>query len=342
VKRIHRLLTPFIIVVFLLGGCNLPRITLTQPTATPIPVITPTLDETPLPPKGELGLAENPLILALAPSANSPEQITAAREIAAQFTERTGYVVVVTAPDSYAALMDALENGNAHIVLLDPLSYALAYQKDLVRAQYAIVRDEKIKYGAQFLAPRKSGFVSYFNSEIGENTTDVSIALGQFSDKKPCWSEERSPSGHVIPLGVLNQAQVRIRPAAFVGSQPTVVRSLYVGGICDFGATYVDARKFPSLEDEMPDLIEQVLVIWQVPEIIPYEVIAFSTYMPQPMRDLFAGLIPAIKQTEAGGAAFKTAFDIDDIQPANDGDFNEFHMFVKESRIDLSSLLGKE
>ncbi len=320
----------------------MPRFTQTQPTETPAPVVTPTVEESPLPPTGELGLAENPLILALPPSANSGEQINAAREIAAQFMERTGYVVVVTVPDSYGDLVDALENGNAHIVLLDPLSYALAYQKDLVHAQYAIVKETKIKYGAQFLAPRKGGYTSYFNPEIGLNTADSNVALAQFSDKKPCWSEETSPSGHVIPLGLLNQAQVRTRPAAFVGGQPTVVRSLYVGGICDFGATYIDARKFPSLEDEMPDLIEQVLVIWQTPDIIPYEVLAFSTNMPLSMRNLFFDLIPAILQTDAGNAAFKMAFDIDEIQAVNDGDFNEFHIFVKESRVDLSLLLGKQ
>jgi len=319
-----------------------PRFTQTQPTETPAPVVTPTVEESPLPPTGELGLAENPLILALPPSANSGEQINAAREIAAQFMERTGYVVVVTVPDSYGDLVDALENGNAHIVLLDPLSYALAYQKDLVHAQYAVVKEDKIKYGAQFLAPRKGGYTSYFNPEIGLNTADSNVALAQFGDRKPCWSEEISPSGHVIPLGLLNQAQVRTRPAAFVGGQPTVVRSLYVGGICDFGATYIDARKFPSLEDEMPDLIEQVLVIWQTPDIIPYEVLVFSTNMPLSMRNLFFDLIPAVLQTDAGNAAFKMAFDIDEIQAVNDGDFNEFHIFVKESRVDLSLLLGKQ
>jgi phosphonate transport system substrate-binding protein len=310
-----------------------------QPTETSIPIATPTLDETPLPPTGELGLAENPLILALPPSANSSEQINAAREIASQFTERTGYVVVVVVPDSYADLVDALEKGNAHIVLLDPLSYALAYQKDLVRAQYAIVKDEKITYGAQFLAPRQGGYTSYFNAETGENTADASVALAQLNDKKPCWSEEISPSGYVIPLGLLNQAQVLTRSAAFVGGQPTVVRSLYVGGICDFGSTYIDARKFPSLEDEMPDLLEQVLVIWRTPEIIPYEVLAFSTTMPQPMRELFSNLIPAILQTDAGNTAFQTAYSTVDIQAVNDGDFSDFHILVKESRVDLTLLL---
>jgi len=339
VKRIHLFLTPFIIVVFLLGGCNLPGIASPQPTETPIPVITSTVDETPLPPTGELGLAENPLILALPPFANSAQQINAAREIAAQFTERTGYVVVVVLSETYADLVNALEKGNAHIVLLDPLSYALAYQKDLVRAQYAIVNDEKIKYGAQFLASRRSEFTSYFNAETGENTADATVALKQFSDKKPCWSEERSPSGYLIPLGLLNQAQVQTRPAAFVGGQPTVVRSLYVGGICDFGSTYIDARKFPSLEDEMPDLIEQVLVIWQVPEIIPYEVLAFSTNMPQPMRNLFFDQIPAILQTDTGKANFKTVFDIEEIQSVNDGDFKDFHILIEESRVDLTLFL---
>lgn len=339
----HKPFVPILLIIaaFTLGNCTLPRVAITQPTATALPR-TPTLDTTPLPPKAELGLAENPLIIALAPSANSPEQVTAAREIASQMMERTGYVVVTIVPDSYAALIDALENGNAHIVLLDPLSYTLAYQKDLVRAQFAVVNDGKIKYGTQFLAPRKGGFISYFDNEIEENTANADIALAQFNEKKPCWSEETSPSGYVVPLGLLNQALVQTRPAAFVGGQTTVVRSLYLGGICDFGASYIDARKFPSLENEYPDLIEQVLVVWRTPEIIPYEVLAFSTQMPQSMRELFFSIIPAIFQTDSGNAAFKAAYDIDALQGVNDGDFRDFHLAAEKSGIDLSSLLSKQ
>jgi ABC-type phosphate/phosphonate transport system substrate-binding protein len=306
--------------------------------------MTPTVVETatlPTSPTVELGLAENPLILALPPSANSSDQINAAREIASQFLERTGYVVVTIVPDSYADLIKALENGNAHFVLLDPLSYALAYREDLVRAQFAVVNDGKIKYGAQFLASRKSGFTSYFNSDTGVNTADSSIALEQLQEKKPCWSDEISPSGYVVPLGLLNQALVQTRPAAFVGGQTTVVRSLYAGGICDFGATYVDARKFPSLENDYPDLVEQVIVVWQIPEIIPYNLLVFSSQMSQPMRDLFADVIPAVFQTDAGNSAFKTAYDIEALQAINDGDFKDFHIAVEESRLDLLLLIGK-
>jgi ABC-type phosphate/phosphonate transport system substrate-binding protein len=287
----------------------------------------------------ELGLAENPLILALPPSANSPEQINAAKVIASQFTERTGYTVVTVVPDSYTALVDALSKGNAHIAVLDPYAYELAYQGDWVRAAYAVLQDGEGKYGAQFLAARKGGFTSYFDEQANENLEEAAAALAQFTDKKPCWSDEFSPSGYVVPFGYLNENQIATKPAAFVEGHPTVVRSLYAGGICDFGATYIDARKFPSLEDQFPDLVEQVIVIWQIPPIIPHEVFTFSTHMPQGMRDLFASLIPAIMQTDAGRTAFKTAYDIDELEPVNDGYYEEFRIYVGESGVDLTTLV---
>lgn len=331
-----------VIATLILANCNLPGISLAPATATNTafsPVdITPT-DTPPAFPTAELGRAENPLILALPPSANSKEQLDAAKVIASQLTERTGYAVVTVVPETYTALVDALANGNAHIVLLDPYAYELAYQRSLVSAVYGVLKDGKGAYGAQFLATRKGGFTSYFDGRAGKNTEAAPVALAQFAGKKPCWSDETSPSGYVIPLGYLNKNQIVTKPPAFVEGHPTVVRSLYASGICDFGATYIDARKFPSLEDQFPDLIEQVIVVWQIPAIIPYDVLALSTNVPQPMHDLFARLIPAILQTDAGKAAFKTAYDIDALQPVNDGYYEEFRTYVHASGIDLTTLV---
>jgi phosphonate transport system substrate-binding protein len=300
-----------------------------------------TATDTPPPPlaTAELGLAENPLILALPPSANSSDQIAAANLIASQFTERTGYTVVTIAPDSYSALVDALEKGNAHIVLLDPFSYDLAYQKGLVYAEYGIMKDDKSTYGAQFLATRKGGFQSFYDPAHDENTADAKVALQQFTDKKPCWSDETSASGYVIPLGFLKQNFIATRDPAFVQGQPTVVRSLYATGICDFGATYIDARKFPSLEDQFPDLLEQVIVVWHTPDIIPYNILAFSTNMPEAMRKLFSDQIAAIMQTDNGRAAFKTAYGIEALQVVNDGFYQDFRTYVDKSGVDLTTLV---
>jgi len=344
VNRRSSLLINFLLVAaFLLANCTYPRPDVTQvpqatETMTPTPEVTPTDTAQPFP-TAELGLAENPLILALPPSANSQAQIDAAKVIAAQFTERTGYTVVTVIPDSEAALVEALGKNNAHIVLLEPYAYELAYQRGWVRAAYAVLKDGQGKYGAQFIAARKGGFESYFDDGTELNTADAKTALAQFNDKKPCWSDETSPSGYVIPAGYLNENQVVIKPPAFVQGHPTVVRSLYASGICDFGATYIDARKFPSLEDEFPDLIEQVIVVWRIPDIIPYDVLAFSTNMPQEMRDLFAKTIPAMMQTTAGKAAFKTLYDIEEMQAVNDAYYDEFRTYVNISGIDLTTLV---
>jgi len=336
----NRRLASIIFVFTTLMSCSIPVATTAPPTGTPVPVtLTPTDTALPPLPTPELGLAENPLILALTPSSNTQAQIDAAKVLADQFTQRTGYVVVTVVPDSYSALVDALEKGNAHIVLLDPFSYELAYQKGLVNASYAVVKEEKTTYGAQFIASRKGGFKSYFNELSQTNFAEAAEALAQFADKKPCWSDEFSPSGYVIPLGYLNKNQIITRPAAFVQGHPTVVRSIYAGGICDFGATYVDARKFPSLEDQYPDLIEQVIVVWQIPEIIPYEVLSFSTNMSQNMRDLFANTIPAMLQTDDGKTAFKTVYNIEELLPVNDAYYEDFREYVRASQVELSSLV---
>jgi ABC-type phosphate/phosphonate transport system substrate-binding protein len=91
----------------------------------------------------------------------------------------------------------------------------------------------------------------------------------------------------------------------------------------------------------MPDLMDHVDVVWEIPETIPYEVIAVSTQMQQPMRDLFASLIPAILQTDSGAANFKTAFNIEELQPVNDGDFADFLRYVEASRLDLTQIIDQ-
>jgi len=325
----------FILVLFFMMSCSLSSLITPQATETPI-LVTPSDTAPPPLPTAELGLAENPLILALSPSSHSQVQIDAAGELATLFTDRTGYAMVTVAPDSYGALVEAIEKGNAHIVLLDPTSYVLAYEKGLVKAAFAVVKDSKTMYGSQFIASRKIGFEPYFNELTQKNTADAPVALAQFAGKKPCWSDETSPSGYIVPLGFLNKNQIMTSPAAFVQGHPTVVRSVYAGGICDFGATYVDARKFPSLEDQYPDLIEQVPVIWRTPEIIPYFILAFSMTMPQSMRDLLTNAIPAILQTENGKAAFKNVYDIEELLPVNDAYYEDLRDYVDASRVDLS------
>ena len=57
------------------------------------------------------------------------------------------------------------------------------------------------------------------------------------------------------------------------------------------------------------------------------------------MRDLFANTIPAMLQSDDGKAAFKAAYDIEELIPVNDAYYADFHEYVSDSKVDLSTVV---
>ena len=323
-------------------GCSLPfQLDLGTSTSTPTPTSSPTpaLTQTPLAPP-ELGSELNPLIIALAPSARPGAELVAAGTIiAAVIEERTGYKVVTSAPSTQIDLVDALDKGNAHIASLSPYAYLLARENDSISAVLASIRNGEMCYGAQFIANRESDFLSYYDSARDDNTADAAEALEQFQDKKPCWTDSTSPSGFVVPLGLLNQARVQIRSAAVLEGQPSVVRAVYAESICDFGATFVDARESASLEAKYPDVMEKVVVIWRVPKVIPYENISVSNLVPIEMRRVIQRAFIDLMLTPEGKSAIQTVYGMDEIQIADDLMYEDFSFYVRESGLSLTDLI---
>jgi len=305
--------------IFLLAACTLPGISASVTTPGPVSVTgtTPALAGStaemprPTPTSAPLGTQENPLILALSPAA-TPDgtRVQAGKDFAAQLAEETGHTFVVVVPESYANLVEALGRGNAHIAVLSPYAYALAYEQGYATAAFAGLEEEQKAYGAQFIARADAGFTSYYDARAQENTADAATALSQFRDKKPCWADSVSPSGYTIPAGLLAHHGIPTRPAAFVQGQPTVARAVYVGGICDFGATYIDARAFPAVLDDFPDILEQVSVIFRV-----------------------SGM-------QVGRQALEQAYGIEEWQPATDTEYVDFLLYLGASGVDLESLLA--
>jgi len=323
-------------------GCSFPvQLISGTPVATPTPTQTPSFTATP-PATPEPGTEKNPLILALAPSPRPSGQVIAAGEVIASFIEsRTGYRLVTVAPPSETELVEAFGNNNAHIASLSPFAYLLARRNDSVTAALAGLRDGEMFYGAQFIASRENGLVSYYDSARNENTAEAVKALKQLEGKKPCWSDAASPSGYVVPLGLLNQAQVQIRSGAFLEGQPSVVRAVYAKDICDFGATFIDARLSPALETDYPDVMEKVIVIWRLPKVIPYENISISTSLPLEMRRVLQRAFLDLMLTPEGRTAVQTVYGIDELQIVEDIMYDEFEVHVLESKLDLAELVGQ-
>ena len=250
-----------------------------------VPVVGAEADEfpRPTPTAAAMGTVQNPIVLALPPgSASNQEQVDAGKALAEQLSEITGYTFAVVAPESYAKLVESLGKGNAHIAVLSGTAYGVAYESKFVNAAFASTILGEKNYGAQFIArtdaPQsgETGFRSYYDAFRDVNTAEADIALSQFRDKKPCWPDDVSLTGYIIPMGVLASNNIPVRQAAFVQGQPTVVQAVFAGDVCDFGATYIDARSFPSVIDKYPDVLDDVKVIWRVPSIIPYDVLVLA------------------------------------------------------------------
>jgi phosphonate transport system substrate-binding protein len=332
----------FLVLTLAALGCSFPvQLTLGTPTPTPSPTQPPAATVTPLA-TPDPGTEQNPLILALGPSARPAGDLIAAGETIAAFIEsQTGYRVVTVAPPSEAALVDAFRVGNTQIASLSPFGYLLARQNDSVTVALASVRDGQTLYGMQFIVNRDGEFKSFYDEARNQNTENIQVALEQFADKKPCWSDLNSPSGYVLPLGLLNQAQVQARSGAFLEGQPSVVRAVYAADICDFGATFIDARTSPALEVDYPDVIDRVVVVWRSEAVIPYENISFSNDLPLEMRRNLQRAFVDMMLTPEGKAAIQTVYGIDELQIVEDALYDEFKIYVDASKLDLQDLIAE-
>ncbi len=329
----------FAILTLAILACNLPvRLAPENAEATPTGTETaapPTAAPTPQP----IGSAKNPLILALPPAPRADlQKIEAGEKLAAFIQKRIGYRVVAAAPTSEANLLEALKNGNAHIAPLSPFGYLAARQANSVVAVLASARNGQAFYGAQFIVNRESEFIPFFDPARNENTAEAADALRQFQDKKPCWSDAASPSGYVIPLGALKYNGVQVKEGAFLEGQANVARAVYAGDICNFGATYIDARTLPALEANYPDMMERVKVVWRLPAIIPYENISVSTNLPFEMRRLIQRAFIDLTVSEEKTLLQET-YGMDEIQAANDEMYAEFEKYWNAAGLPFSELI---
>lgn len=322
-------------------GCNLPvALSVEQDAAaTPLPSLTAPAP-TSTPPQPSLGSPKSPLILALLPAAHAnPEVIAAGEKIAAFIEARSGYRVATMTPASETNLVDALSQGNAHIAALSPFGYLAARQNDSVAAIFASARNGQALYGAQFIVNRESEFVPFFDPTRDINTAEAAAALKQFQDKKPCWSDATSPSGYVVPLGALGQGGVQTKDGAFLEGQASVVRAVYAGDICDFGATYVDGRDLPILEANYPDIKSRVIVVWRIPSIIPYENISVSNALPFEMRRVLQRAFIDLLLSPEHKLLLQQVYGIEELQIADDSAYAEFERYWKASGLNLTDLL---
>lgn len=346
-KFLFLLVTVLVLSTLVLSACaKTPPV----PTEVAAPVVEATEAPTAAPteaPVVPLGTADNPIVIALAPSATA-EQLTVGGEAIATFLkEETGLEYKVTIPNSYTALIEAMSSGNAHVGFMPTFAYLLAKQADAAEVKLVTVRNGSDFYGAQFVAHADMNFTSYFDPETNTNTADAPTALAQFSGKRPCLTDQLSVSGYIIPGGLLKQYGVEYKTPAAVQGHPQVIQALYAGvavvkevptgNICDFGATYIDARTSDKIHD---DVMEKIVVIWRTDNIIPNDNVSFSSAMPEEIGAKVLDGFLAMSDSEEGVEILKNAgYEIQGLKVSEDSFYDAFRAALQASGVDITTMV---
>jgi len=339
-KRFSTLFGLIVVLALALAACAPATPVATEPpapTKVPPTAVPPTATEPPAP---ELGTPENPLIMALAPSATSQELQTGGKAIADKLSELTGLTIEIVVPTNYAAMIEAMGAGQAHIGWLAPVQYVVAHGKGYADVGLATVRNGSNHYGFQYVANAAAGFTSYYDPATATTTADATTALAQFADKKPCWTDPLSASGYILPFGLLAANGVKTKSGAWVQGHPTVIKSVYLspkGEICDFGATYIDARS--NVAADFPDVNDVVQIIWVSEPFIPNDNVSYAFNVPADLRAKLTEALIALASTEDGIALLKSGgYSIQGLEVVDDTFYDEFRVYLEASGIDPTTL----
>ncbi len=153
---------------------------------------------------------------------------------------------------------------------------------------------------------KDAGFTPYFDTTTNTVTADAATALTQLDGKNACWTEPtfsfRVCHSQAVFDGCWCKDQENCIPDQ---SPPGCGRSVFVckrfvpANICDFGATYIDARTDKSLAI-YTDVIEKVMVIWRSDPFIPNDNVSLAADLPDEVKAKITEALLTLGTSEDG------------------------------------------
>ncbi len=330
-------------------GGNRPPSVKPTPTLTATPTLPPTLTPTPKP----LGAKENPFVIGLVSETNDPQITAAAVELATRISQLANITVAGKVFPSYAQLMEAMGKGEVHVTWLPPLTYLYASQQGLAEVALLTNHFGVYTYGAQFLANASSindpthPIKPYYDPISGQNAADAATALEQFKDLRPCWVEPQSASGYILPAGLLQLNNITTQPAVLAQTHAAVVRALYIKGICDFGATFAivgDPRTASAVQQDLPDVMSRILIIWRSDAVIPNTNLSLLAGMSEADRLTLSNAFLDLSKAPDGKALLSLSagnYQVDEIKVVQDSLYDPLRDVVQALDLNLKDMLGK-
>lgn len=211
------------------------------------------------------------LVLGYFPSADVENMAESAEPLEAFLETELGIPVRGEVMTGYAGLIEAMANQNVDIAFLPAFAFVQAEERASAEVLLKAIRDGSESYVAQYNVRADSEIESIEDLVETEGLTWV-------------FTDYTSTSGYLFPAQQLMELGVENLEEHFrmldVGAHDSAVIQL-LDGQADFATTFEDVRV--RLEDEFPDIYEEVRVIGTTEEI-PNATLSVRSELPESLK----------------------------------------------------------
>ncbi len=327
--------------------------TAVPPTATPLPA--PVCDKLPdapaAPAAGELGAADNPIVITFVPSVDVGKITKGGQEMADCLGKMTGFSFKIEVGTSEAASVEAMGGGKAQMGFLNTFPILLAHEKyqvdvALVAQRKYGVRQADGTYTAFDFDPDKdmAGKLSSFYKPEFFTRADTGIkTLADVKGHSFCFTTASSTSGGVIPRAMFQA--MGINPdtdmqSTYAGGHDKAAIAVYQGD-CDAGVAFMDilTDSATNLQAKFPDIAQKVKV-FAVGDRIPNDGLQFIKGFDPAKKKVIVEALMAMMADPGGNAVVKSIYNYDAFEQADFAKYyGPFQDLLKKAGVDVTKLI---
>lgn len=253
----------------------------------------------------KVSLPQNQLVLGLIPSQEAENLDAKAKPLADALSKELGVPVKSFIGTNYNAVIEAMGAGKVDIGAFGPQSYVIAADKGYAVPAAASVRNGSKTYRAQFVVLKDAPFKK----------------LEDIKGKKIAWVDPTSTSGYTYPSALLREKGIdpeRDVQGTFAGGHDKAILALLRGDV-DVAVSFDDARTIVQKTD--PQVMEKTRILATTADI-PNDLIALRAKLPDYWKAKIKEALFKIVMTEDGKTMLKNIYNITDLAPAKDSDYD--------------------
>ena len=319
-----------------------PTVAPPTPTPPPPPVCDKLSDAPAAPAAGELGSADNPIVITFVPSGDTGKITVAGTAIADCLSQMTGLNFKMEVGTTFAASIEALGAEKAQVSFLNTFSVLLAEQKYGVVPALVAIR----KYATNDLDSDKAlgGELEPFYK--GQFIAGADTGIKSFADLKGktfCFVDPNSTSGYIVPRIILKangiDPDADFAATQNAGSHPNVAVAVYKGD-CDAGVTFINVLTDASanLQATYPDITDKVTV-FAVTDRIPNDGMQFIKSLDPKLQAVIVEGMMAMVHDPGGKAVLKSLYNYDAFQQVEPNFYDDFANVLKAAGVDPATLV---